>query len=43
MPTLNGNVDTISGATISSSAVINGVIQCYEQWERVSEADAAAT
>lgn len=33
MPTLNGNVDTISGATISSSAVINGVIQCYQQFE----------
>ena len=32
MPVLNGNVDTISGATISSSAVINGIIQCYEQW-----------
>ena len=30
MPTLNGNVDTISGATISSSAVINGIIRCYE-------------
>ena len=33
MPTIHGNVDTISGATISSSAVINGVIRCYEQWE----------
>ena len=35
-PTLNGNVDTISGATISSSAVINGVIRCYEEWETVA-------
>ena len=45
MPTLNGNVDTISGATISSSAVINGVIQCYSQWEAIVTAnspDAAA-
>jgi Na+-translocating ferredoxin:NAD+ oxidoreductase subunit G len=39
MPTLNGNVDTISGATISSSAVINGVIKCYEQWETVAGAN----
>ena len=38
MPTLNGNVDTISGATISSSAVINGVIKCYQQWEAVAGA-----
>ena len=31
-PVLNGNVDTISGATISSTAVINGIIRCYLQW-----------
>ncbi len=36
MPVINGNVDTISGATISSSAVINGIIQCYEQWEALN-------
>ncbi|HPJ02533.1 MAG TPA: FMN-binding protein [Candidatus Limiplasma sp.] len=36
MPTLNGNVDTISGATISSSAVINGIIRCYQEWETLA-------
>ncbi|MFH1513024.1 MAG: FMN-binding protein [Bacillota bacterium] len=36
MPTLKGNVDTISGATVSSSAVINGVIQCYTQWKALA-------
>ena len=36
LPVLNGNVDTISGATISSSAVINGIIQCYKQWEIIA-------
>ncbi len=36
MPTLNGNVDTISGATVSSSAVIDGVIQCYTEWEALA-------
>ena len=41
-PTLNGNVDTISGATISSSAVINGVIKCYQQWETIEGTDSAA-
>ncbi len=38
MPTLNGNVDTISGATISSSAVINGIIRCYQEWEALTGA-----
>lgn len=42
MPTMNGNVDTISGATISSSAVINGVILCYEQWEALADRGAPA-
>ncbi|MBE0601708.1 MAG: FMN-binding protein [Firmicutes bacterium] len=37
MPTPNGNVDTISGATISSSAVIDGIILCYQQWEALNE------
>jgi Na+-translocating ferredoxin:NAD+ oxidoreductase subunit G len=41
-PTLNGNVDTISGATISSSAVINGVIKCYQEWRTVSGGDSAS-
>lgn len=41
-PTLNGNVDTISGATISSSAVINGVIKCYRQYEAIAGEDSAA-
>jgi Na+-translocating ferredoxin:NAD+ oxidoreductase subunit G len=36
MPTIHGNVDTISGATISSSAVINGIIRCYQQWEALA-------
>ncbi|HPF88805.1 MAG TPA: RnfABCDGE type electron transport complex subunit G [Candidatus Limiplasma sp.] len=39
-PTLNGNVDTISGATISSTAVIKGVIECYQQWEAIAAANA---
>lgn len=38
MPTLNGNVDTISGATISSTAVIKGIIACYGQWQAVAGA-----
>ncbi len=42
MPVLNGNVDTISGATVSSSAVINGVIRIYTQWEATSAADPSA-
>jgi len=37
-PTLNGNVDTISGATISSTAVINGVISSYEEWKTITAA-----
>lgn len=41
-PTLNGNVDTISGATVSSSAVINGVIKCYQEWKSVAGADTAS-
>lgn len=41
MPVMNGNVDTISGATVSSSAVINGVIQCYQQWEAITGTAAA--
>ena len=50
MPAINENVDTISGATISSSAVINGVIRCYKQWEviikdtePISNADSSAS
>ncbi|MBN1776680.1 MAG: RnfABCDGE type electron transport complex subunit G [Clostridiales bacterium] len=41
IPTLNGNVDTISGATISSSAVINGIIRCYQQWETITGGNGA--
>ena len=41
-PTLNGNVDTISGATISSSAVINGVIKCYQQYGAIAGMDSSA-
>lgn len=41
-PVMNETADTISGATISSSAVINGVIQCYRQWEAIAGTPAAA-
>ena len=41
-PVMNETVDTISGATISSSAVINGVVQCYQQWETLAGMPAAA-
>lgn len=37
MPVMNENVDTISGTTISSSAVINGVIACYQEWQSLME------
>ncbi len=33
MPEMDVNVDTISGTTVSSSAVINGVIACYQRWQ----------
>ena len=42
MPTMNGNVDTISGATVSSSAVIDGIIRCYEQWEAIEASGTTA-
>lgn len=42
MPVLNGNVDTISGATVSSSAVINGFIRIYTQWQETAEAEPSA-
>lgn len=40
MPVVDENVDTISGATVSSSAVIEGIIRCYQQWEALSDASA---